>query len=327
MKKIITIGGATQDIFIHHEAVDFAHLTSCKIEVSGLHRATGGGATNSAVSFKQIGFDVTTFFKVGNDYAGNAVIADLKQAGIHLEHIIQTSGAPTATSFVIRHTEECIVFVYRGANMTITEEEIPYQAFEEKDCAYITSLSGLSASLLPKICNTLQAKNITIAVNPGAGQLKFGATALLNSLPSIDVFILNKNEAEKLWDVCACTQKNIPFSLEKYCMMIMQRGPQIVVVTDGPRGVYVAHKNTLYFHESIATKITNTVGAGDAFGSTFFACLQLGISLKEALLYGLINSSSVLSSSDAKAGLLYFDDLQHKVHEIGINGIKESTLE
>ncbi len=168
MKKIITIGGATQDIFIHHEAVDFAHLTSCKIEVSGLHRATGGGATNSAVSFKRIGFDVTTFFKVGNDYAGNAVITDLKHAGINLDYSIQTSSAPTATSFIIRHTNECIVFVYRGANMTIAEDEIPYQAFEKKDCAYITSLSGLSSSLLPKICNTLRTKNITIAVNPGA---------------------------------------------------------------------------------------------------------------------------------------------------------------
>lgn len=323
MKKIITIGGATQDIFIHHEAVDFAHLTSCKIEVSGLHRATGGGATNSAAAFKRLGFDVAAFFKVGNDVAGKTVITDLTQAGINLQYVIKTDAAPTATSFVIRHTTECIIFVYRGANMTITAEEVPYEAFDLVSCAYITSLSGVSASLLPLICKALHERKVTVAVNPGAGQLKFGAKAVLDALPSIAVFSLNKNEAESLWAVCACTEKNIPFTIPGYCKMIMERGPKIVVVTDGPRGVYVASHDKLYFHQSLATKVINTVGAGDAFGSTFFACLQLGIPLQEALIYGLINSSSVLSSPDAKAGLLYFDDLQRRAHEIGIGNIQE----
>mgnify|MGYP000191492849 CR=1 FL=1 len=70
MKKVLTIGGATQDIYLHYEGADFMSITKKnstthymlfesgeKIEVENLLYHTGGGATNSAVSFKKMGFE------------------------------------------------------------------------------------------------------------------------------------------------------------------------------------------------------------------------------------------------------------------------------
>ena len=61
--KVLTIGGATQDIFIHYNGTDIISITKKnfhssymlfgsgeKIEVEKLIYETGGGATNSATS-------------------------------------------------------------------------------------------------------------------------------------------------------------------------------------------------------------------------------------------------------------------------------------
>ena len=62
MVKVLTIGGATQDIIIEYqegsalrvEDINPPRLSwqeGSKIDVEKLHYATGGGATNTAVSF------------------------------------------------------------------------------------------------------------------------------------------------------------------------------------------------------------------------------------------------------------------------------------
>ena len=86
--KVLTIGGATQDIFILHEQEETITYRKSKtetqtflllqegkkIEINIVIYTTGGGATNAAVSFKRLGFDVTTFFKVGNDSQATAIV-------------------------------------------------------------------------------------------------------------------------------------------------------------------------------------------------------------------------------------------------------------
>jgi len=89
--KIMTIGGATQDSIIQYEQQEMLNLQTArgkqsflileegkKIEVSELGIFTGGGSTNSAVSFKKLGFTVETFCKVGSDTPAEFVLKQLR---------------------------------------------------------------------------------------------------------------------------------------------------------------------------------------------------------------------------------------------------------
>jgi len=95
MKKVVTIGGATQDIFIKYENPKMLRIYSkkykkeftllkegSKIEIQELSYSTGGGATNSAASFKRLGFDVSTIFKIGKDPQADLIIKALKKENI-----------------------------------------------------------------------------------------------------------------------------------------------------------------------------------------------------------------------------------------------------
>lgn len=76
MTRVLSIGGATQDIFLLYEGADTMHLhlqtrersymlfeQGTKVDIPSLHYATGGGATNAGVSFKRLGLDVELFLR------------------------------------------------------------------------------------------------------------------------------------------------------------------------------------------------------------------------------------------------------------------------
>src|SRR3990172_11556624 len=113
MKKIVTIGGATQDIFIEYAEMQSMRLDTKrrsqfftllgkgeKIEVKNIHYATGGGATNSAVSFKRLGFDVVPFFKIAADEPGKFIIHNLKEEKIITDYVVKND-EHTGISFVV----------------------------------------------------------------------------------------------------------------------------------------------------------------------------------------------------------------------------------
>lgn len=364
--KILTIGGATQDIFIHHRNAERLILSSdageksflllkegSKIEVTHLDYSTGGGATNSAVSFKRLDFDVAPCFKVGNDHQAQLILDALQKEGIVTSYVVHTDTAQTGISFIIPSpTGDRTVFAFRGANAYLTYQDVPQKYLKDYDCIYITSLSEQSSQLLPSL--TIQAKKLGIVVanNPGASQLASGAHTLREALPNIDILILNSEEANQFMVALMhnhetleeseqkiltntnapellkrpITYKNICFSLKTYFKEVLAQGPKIVVVTNGAEGVYVATKDVILFHPSLPTKINNTVGAGDAFGSCFVACLTKKLSVEESLVRGIINATSVISYLDAKEGLLAWQDLEKKAHALGLGLIKKFKL-
>jgi sugar/nucleoside kinase (ribokinase family) len=347
MKKIVTIGGVTEDIFIQYHNTESLNLHTqidektflifqegAKVEVEQLSYSSGGGATNSAASFKQLGFDVSSFFRIGNDPAGLRVLKEIGKIGINTKHVLKDPSESTGTSFILpTKSGNRVILAHRGCNKNIKEEELPLELIKQADQLYITSLSHPASQLLPVITTFAKAHGIPVATNPGKSQLEEGAELLQQSLKNIDILILNRSEAaicmgaliqtnpelqkKVLTTPQQLSKENVPhllqtplsfksicFDAQDYFREVLKRGPQVAVVTNGAEGVYVATGNTLYFHPSLPADIVSTVGAGDAFGSCFVGCLTHEKSITESLVAGIINASSVISKLDAKEGQL-----------------------
>ncbi len=390
MNKILTIGSATQDIFILYEDAETLHLLrkkqkksyilleqGIKIDVQKLHYATGGGATNSAFSFKRLGLDVAIFCKIGTDKPGQFIFEQLNREHINTQVITQHDTISTAISFIIpTPAKDYTALVYRGTQTQLTNKDLPLSVLTRINYLYITSLAGKSNEFLPSLCQEAKKNKVTVSCNPGLDQITKHALFLHKSLSSIDILILNHVEAQKFMvsllnhahpaqangcrensHIAAQTsllarqaisvkkvspgssetasQRNdstahlpqlfsnfmihndITIGVESYFKMILDLGPSIVVLTNSAEGVYVAIKDVIYFHPAIATQLVSTVGAGDAFGSCFVGCLALGKSIEQAILYGVLNSSSVLTYMDAKEGLLTLEQLEQraKLHQ------------
>lgn len=348
-KKILTIGGAMQDVFTEYDDVETFNLHTneedlsyvCmragrKIEIKNIMYYCGGGAANSAVSFARSGFEVTIFCKVGTDHVGNFIIDTLQSEHVCIDNILKTSQEQSGNSFIIPGPHgDSAVLIYRGANITITENELPESLIAHSDQLYITSLSGPAAPLLIPIAQLAKKYNKSVATNPGTSQLRAGAEYLKAALENIDILILNSYEAELLMttltiklplsDITKPVDTMLPellqkpfgsanttLTLQQFLSAVHVCGPKIIVVTNGAEGVYVSDQKTLYFHPSAKIDIVSSIGAGDAFGSCFVAQLNSNASIEDALRAGIINSASVIQHLGTQTGLLTKDEIEKK---------------
>jgi sugar/nucleoside kinase (ribokinase family) len=207
--KVLTIGGATQDIFLQYAGADAMSITKKnfthtymlfesgeKVEIEDLNYFTGGGATNSATSFSRLGFDTSCFCVIGNDSAGNQVLHDLGQEKVTTSFVYKSVEHRTGLSCIINAVRgDRTVLAYRGANSYLELNKLPFDEIKKSNLLYITSLSNNSAQLLPDIVSFAKKHNIPVAINPGVSQLATGTLTLKKSLQDIDILILNSSEA------------------------------------------------------------------------------------------------------------------------------------
>lgn len=210
MIKVLTIGGATQDIFLHYDSADTMNMIKKgvmqnymlfqpgeKLEIDTLSYLTGGGATNAATSFKRLGFETSCFCNIGNDQAGNFVTQSLEHEKIDHSLVYQSSHHQTGVSCIINTTHgEQTIFAFRGANSHLELDKLPFDQIKQSNQLYITSLSNNSARLLPDIVSFAKQHKVPVAINPGTSQLATGALSLKESLKYIDILILNSSEAK-----------------------------------------------------------------------------------------------------------------------------------
>lgn len=372
--NILTIGGATQDVFLHYEGTDFMTITKKnaianymlfqsgeKKEIDIVNYDTGGGATNAAVSFARLGFNAACFCSTGNDQASSAIHAKLNQEGVNTEFIYTNQTVPSGQSFIINSQNgEATIFAYRGANSSLPANQIPTDYIKTCKQLYITSLSNESANILPQITQLAKQYNVPVAINPGISQLAHGTKILKESLSNIDILILNSAEAQIFMlalvqsdntykdSLESCDQNNPTginldnnqayllcgplayedrfFSIRQFFKEVLRMGPRIVVVTNGCNGVYAASEQQVIFCPSAKIPVSNTVGAGDAFGSCFVASLLLGLSIEDAVINGNINSASVLQHPGAKTGLLTQAQLQNQKKAFDRNLLQRVSL-
>lgn len=309
---VVCFGSAFVDVFLKSDqfktirsktiktGVAMCEVMGGKTEVDELEITTGGGATNSAVSFERKGIEAGVVACVGNDHWGHFVKTKLKQEGASLVHLQTHPQSRTSYSTVLVNSEgRRTVLAYRGASSQIKWRQVRWQALNA-DWFYVSSLGG-DLDLLTKIVRTAQDKKIKIALNPGSKEIR-AQDKLIPFLSKVEVLILNAHEASEL------TGKKST-QLAKMTKQLSRMGPRIVAVTQGDKGARVRVGRKVFRCQSFKVNCQEQTGAGDAFGSGLVAGLILGFKPKKAIKLALANSASVVTKMGSKAGLIWKDEV------------------
>src|SRR5215207_8763000 len=110
--KILTIGAATQDVFLSGKAMharrdvrtrDYVEQfpLGAKVEVDSVVFDTGGGATNAAVTFARQGLHVGYIGKIGHDPAGAEIVRVLRREGVATDRIVYDGRLSTGYSSIL----------------------------------------------------------------------------------------------------------------------------------------------------------------------------------------------------------------------------------
>jgi sugar/nucleoside kinase (ribokinase family) len=302
--KILSVGAATQDVFIMGKALtarrdvrtkDYVEQfpLGAKISVDDVRIETGGGGTNAAVTFARQGLSSEFVGKIGHDAAGTEVLRILKREGVATEHVAYDSKLGTGYSTILLAPNgERTILNYRGASHELSAKDYNLSTLDA-DWFYITSLAG-NFDLLSKLLKHAKNHGIKVLLNPGEMELAKGKK-LRKLLPFLEVLYGNTQELQELFGGDSPKETMIrSFGICPY-----------VVMTDGQGGAYVSDGDKLYYvglYQKV--KVVDRTGAGDAFGAGLVSALAKGLNLSDALTLASANATSVVTKIGGKPGIL-----------------------
>lgn len=258
-----------------------------------------GNAANAAVAARRLGLSSALVATVGDDEEGEKTLAHLRTENIADDFMRTEAGIPTNYHYVLRYGAERTILV-KHESYTYP---LPEQLLHEKKPAwiYFTSIAKESLSFHHELMQWLEKNpEVKLAFQPGTFQLQLGKDELRDVYARTNAFFCNKEEARKIL--------NLPHAhFYELHAGIRALGPQQVIITDGPNGMTASEENEIvYFlpmYPDPKAPVDRT-GAGDACSSTITAALHLGLPLREAMMWGPINSMSVVQYIGAQEGLL-----------------------
>ena len=259
--------------------------------------AAVGNASNAAVAAARLGLNSALRAYVGDDQYGPECLAELKKQNVSTDYMVTEPGKKTNYHYVLWYADNRTILV-KHEDYTYTVPELT----AAPKWIYLSSLAANSQPYHDAIAEWLKKyPESKLAFQPGTFQMKLGVPALKEIYDRTDLFICNKEEAERI------LEKPVGSDMKELLQSIKALGPKIVVITDDKRGSYAIDEQNKMIHvprypdPRAPFEIT---GAGDALASGTAAALALGKPIEEALRWGSADASAVLQEIGAQKGLL-----------------------
>lgn len=269
--------------------------------------AAVGNASNAAVAAARLGVSSSLRAYVGDDRYGPECLEVLTKEGVDTTYMMTEPGKASNYHFVLWFESERTILV-KHEDFTYSMPELP----EAPKWIYLSSLASNSLPYHKEIEAYLKKHPETkFAFQPGTFQMKLGYEELKGLYERSDLFFCNKEEAHRILGI------ETPLEMKELLEKMRALGPKTVVITDGRNGAFAYDGTRKLFVPMYPDKREpyERTGAGDAFASTVATALSLGRPIDEALLWGPINSMSVVQEIGAQKGLLSREALLVYLHE------------
>lgn len=309
--ELLSIGDASLDVFITPTEsetlcrLDHKDCLVCfsygdKIPVKDLEFSIGGNAANNAVGTKRMGIKSSVLLTLGDDDIGHQIVEKLIKESVDTSYVFRQKGTTSNYSVIVVYGGERTIFTYK----TPREYDFP-EGLPKTPWIYLTSMGESFKPVYDKVVEFIkQNTEIKLAFNPGSRQIRVGTDALRNVLEVTYAAYVNRKEAEILTDFDDSQGKE-----RELLSALSSLGPKVSIITDGANGSYVYDGSRFIKAGVLPVDAYERTGAGDAFGAGCISALIKGESFEEALLWGTLNSASVIGYVGAQKGLLKEEEM------------------
>jgi pseudouridine kinase len=264
----------------------------------------GGVARNVAESLARLGVATRLISAVGDDEAGRALLAGLRDHAVDTSHVAILPGAATATYVAVLESDGRLALGL--SDMAILEAldesriAASRKALEGADWAFCDC--NLDAAALARLIDDAHAAGARVAIDT-VSVAKASHVATL--LARVDLLFLNRDEARALVSPPA-TQPSDPASLARD---LRARGVAAVVLTCGDAGAVIADAHGTRRVAAVPAALRDATGAGDALTAATLAALARDNTLVEAVRDGTLAAALAIEEigavrADLSAALL-----------------------
>ncbi|MFC4426410.1 PfkB family carbohydrate kinase [Deinococcus navajonensis] len=208
----------------------------------------GGNTVNVAALSARLGHPASYVGCVGNDVAGQLILQALRAEGVDVTRCRQVAGLTSWSG--IQHRDGDRYFVGSDAgvqgNWTLTDE----------DLAFVASHDVVHSSIYSQLNDRLPRLRVAAPVLSYDFSSEWTPALLAQVAPLLDVAFLSGGDLS-------------PGEGRDLAHRVAAHGARVVVVTQGAQGALALTGGRWYTQPSVPTRVTDTLGAGDAFITAF----------------------------------------------------------
>ena len=288
--QVVTMGRTGVDIYPLQHGVGLE-------EVRTFEKFLGGSATNVAVAVARHGHSVRLVTKVGNDAFGRYVRREAERLGVDPASISALDGAgpPTPVTFCeIFPPDDFPLWFYRwptAPDLLLQEDDLPLDLVRDAEVFWAT-VTGLSqepsrATHHAAWAARQRARHTVLDLDYRPmfwADVAEAHAEVERALELVTVAVGNAQECE------VAVGEVDP---QRAADALLDRGLDLAVVKQGPRGVLAATRDERVEVEPFPVEVVNGLGAGDAFGGALVHGLLEGWDLERTIRFANVAGAIV----------------------------------
>ncbi|MGM0904066.1 MAG: sugar kinase [Bacillota bacterium] len=311
MKDVITIGEAM--------IVFDPNTTGPMKFVGGFEKKVGGAELNLVLGCARLGLKTGYISSLGNDEFGKYIHNFARGEGIDVSQVKFVEGYPTSVNFKeVMEDGNTRTFYYRDKSptLTMTAEDLDEEYFHDARILHITgifpAIGPNHIQVIRRAIELAKENGMKISFDPNIRLRMWSKeearSVLSEILPHVDMLLAGDEEMEII-----IGEKEPTKIIEE----VKGLGISFVAIKQGEKGsVGYCNGETIVSPPVKASKVVDTVGAGDGFNAGILYGLLQGWSLERTLHLANTIGSMVVSVKGDNEGLPYYEDVQARLGEV-----------
>lgn len=276
------------------------------------HPFFGGSPANIAMNVKALGGRSALVAAVGKDRLGDFLKETIQERGL-TDGLIQEKTASTSMVLVNKTTGTPVPIFYRGADYQLDYTDELKDLVSQSKILHFSSWpisQAHSRATIEKMIAQAKEEGILVSFDPNYHpgiweEGHDGIAYIKNLIKDIDIIKPSEDDAERIFG---------PDTVDNQIQKFLDLGAKLVVMTLGKDGLIVANKDEKVAKPTVATKVVDATGAGDAFWSGFYTGLTQGKAILDAVDDGSRTSAYKLQFVGAVVDLPKLEALEDALH-------------
>lgn len=254
------------------------------------HESMGGKGLNQAVALRRMGLETTFMAAIGNDQAGEEVLAHLAAAEIGTEHIVEKDSDTGQAIILVDEQGDNMIIPFLGANDLLSKEDIEANlaVFDGIDVCVLQL--EIPIPTIEYIIDYCAEKGIKVVLNPAPATTELSWEAL----KKVEYLVPNETELQII------TGKTVSLeTIDEIGKEVIAKGVQRLVVTMGEHGAYYYDAEQNFRVKPKKVDVVDTTAAGDTFVGAFVSRILKEDTPEEAMNFANKAASITISRKGA----------------------------